>query len=160
GPLLFGPLLLAWGLTMAGLSAGPLLLASRRWLLGALLTLVGLPVAGVLLRGLHDLSRRWAVIVPAGIVLHDPLTIVDPVLLRRQSISRLGPAPAHSGAVDLTQKAPGLALEVDLTEDVQMSLLRPGRRLGEPIKTNQLLITPTRPGDLLEDAGRRRLPVG
>lgn len=160
GSLLFGPLLLAWALVMAGLAAGPLLLASRRWVLGGVLTLVGLPLAGVMLRGMHDLSRRWAVLVPAGVVLHDPLTIVDPVLLRRQTVTRIGPALAGTDALDLTQKAPGLALEISLDEEVALALVRPGKRLGEPVKATNLLFTPTRPGALLAEAGKRRLRVG
>jgi hypothetical protein len=160
GPLLFGPLLLAWALVVAAVVAGPLLLASRRWLPGAILTVAGLPLAGILLRGMHDLSRRWAVLVPAGLVLHDPLTIVDPVLFRRQTVTRMGPALAGTTALDLTQKAPGLALEIALDEEVALALVRPGKRLGEAVKAGNLLFTPTRPGALLAEAGKRRLPVG
>lgn len=160
GPLLFGPLALAWALAVSGLAAGPLLLAAERWVLGAALTVVGLPFAGLLLRGMHDLSRRWAVLVPAGLVLHDPLTVVDPVLLRRQSITRLGPALEGLAALDLTQKAPGLVLEVALGEEVALALVRPGRKLGDAAKATRILLTPTRPGALLDEASRRRLPVG
>jgi hypothetical protein len=160
GPLLFGPLALAWAVAMCGVAAGPLLLAARQWVLGALLTAVGVPLAAVLLRGMHDLSRRWAVMVPAGLVLHDPITVVDPVLVRRQSVTRLGPALEGTTALDLTQKAPGLALEVVLNEEVALALVRPGRRLGEATKARAILLMPTAPGALLEEAGRRRFPVG
>ena len=97
--------------------------------------------------------------VPAGLVLHDPVTVVDPVLLRRQSVVRLGPALAGTDALDLTQKAPGLALEVALSEEVPLALVRPGRRLGESTKASRMLLTPTGPGALLEEARRRRFPV-
>jgi hypothetical protein len=159
GPLLFGPLALAWAVAVCGLSAGPLLLAAGRWVLGSAVTVEGLPHAGVFLRGMHDLSRRWAVMVPAGLVLHDPVTVVDPVLLRRQSVVRLGPALAGTDALDLTQKAPGLAVEVALNEEVPLALVRPGRRLGESTKASRMLLTPTGPGALLEEARRRRFPV-
>ena len=160
GALLFGPLALAWAVAMGGVATGPLLLAARQWVLGGVLTVIGLPLAFVLLRAVHDLSRRWAVIVPAGLVVHDPLTLVDSVLLQRRIVDRIGPAPASTAAQDLTQKAPGLALEIDLREDVDLSLVRPGRRVGEAIKARRLLITPTRPGALLAEARRRRFPVG
>ena len=160
GPLLFGPLALAWTLAVCGLAAGPLLLAARLWFLGAVVTVVGLPVAVLLLRGMHNLSRRWAVMVPAGLVLHDPLTVVDPVLFRRQTVARLGPALEGSGALDLTQKAPGLVIEVALTEEAPLALVRPGQKLGEATKASGILITPTRPGALVEEAGRRRFPLG
>jgi hypothetical protein len=160
GGLLCGPLALAWGLAVAGVAAGPLLLAAGRWVWGAIATIAGLPLAAVLLRGVHDLSRRWAVFVPAGLVLHDPLTVVDPVLLRRPSVTRLVPARRDTTALDLTQRAPGLVLEIDLAEEVPLALVRPGHRLGEPVKASRLLITPTRPGALLEEARRRRFRVG
>ncbi|MDQ4098638.1 MAG: hypothetical protein M3144_12320 [Actinomycetota bacterium] len=160
GGLLCGPLALAWGLAVAGMAAGPLLLAAGRWVWGTVATVVGVPVAAVLLRGVHDLSRRWAVFVPAGLVLHDPLTVVDPVLLRRPSVTRLVVARRGTDAVDLTQRAPGLVLEIQLTEEVPLALVRPGQRLGEPVKASRLLITPTRPGALLEEARRRRFKVG
>jgi hypothetical protein len=160
GSLLAGPLALAWGLAVGGIAAGPLLLAAKQWIWGGLAAAAGLPLAGVMLRGVHDLSRRWLVFVPAGVVVHDPLTVVDPVLLRRQDVARIGPAPAGSSALDLSQKAPGLALEVDLRTEVELALVRPGRRLGEAVKARSLLVTPTRPGALLDEARKRRLPVG
>lgn len=160
GPLLAGPLLLAWALAMAGLSAGPLLLAARQWAGGAAAVVVGLPVAVLLLRSFHNLSRRWTVFVPAGLVLHDPLTLVDPVLFRRQVVARLGPAPrGRDEALDLTQAAPGLALELLLTETVQVTVMRPGRREGRQESTTRLRFTPTRPGAVLDAARSRRIRV-
>jgi hypothetical protein len=160
GPLLFGPLAVAWAATVTGLAAGPLLLAARRWVWGAVLTLVGVPLAALLLRGMHDLSRRWAVMVPAGLVLHDPMTVVDPVLFRRQSVTRLGPALEGTDALDLTQKSPGLALELALDEEAQLALVRPGHKLGPTTKARRILFTPTQPGALLDEAGHRRFPIG
>jgi hypothetical protein len=159
GALLAGPLLLAWAVAVAGLSAGPLLLAAERWVAGGLAVVVGLPVAWVVARSLHNLSRRWAVFVPAGMVLHDPLTLLDPVLLLRATVARVGPAAADTDALDLSQRAPGLALEMDLREDVSFTLIVPGRREGRPAVTSRFLFTPTRPGEVLDEARRRRLPV-
>ncbi|MGH9278185.1 MAG: hypothetical protein ACRD12_08765 [Acidimicrobiales bacterium] len=157
--MLFGPLGVVWALALAGVAVGPLLLAAEQWVLGGFVTVVGAALAYVLFRGIHDLSRRWVVFVPAGIVLHDPVTITDPVLLRRQSIVRVGPAVTGTDALDLSQKAPGLALAIDLSEEAELTRMRPGRREGEPVKATALIVTPTRPGALLEEAGRRRLPV-
>jgi hypothetical protein len=160
GPLLAGPLLVAWAVVVVGLASGPLLLAAHRWVAGGIAVAAGLPVALVLLRSLHALSRRWGVFVPAGFVLHDPLTLADPVLFRRQWIDVLRPAPADSDSLDLTQRAPGLALELVLTEKAELTLVRPGRGLGETGRTARLLFTPTRPGRVLADARARRIPVG
>jgi hypothetical protein len=157
GALLVGPLALAWALAVAGVAAGPLLIAARHWVAGAIALVLGAPVAVVLMRSMHALSRRWAVFVPAGLVLHDPLTLADPVLFPRQSIELLRPAPADSDSLDLTQRAPGLALELLLLDKAQLTLVKPGVRAGEPGRTTRLLFTPTRPGAVLEQARRRRI---
>lgn len=160
GPLLFGPLALAWALAVVGVSAGPLLLAARQWVAGLAALAVGVPIAVVLVRSIHNLSRRWAVFVPAGMVLHDPLTLLDPVLFRRPTVAALRPASVGGEGLDLTQGAPGLALELLLTEPVELTLVKPGRRLGRPETTTRLVFTPTRPGAVVEEARTRRMPVG
>ncbi len=159
GALLAGPLLLAWALTAAGIAAGPLLLAAGQWVAGAVAVAIGFPVAGLLVRSLHNLSRRWAVFVPAGMVLHDPLTLLDPVLLQRATVARLGPAVKGTDALDLSQRAPGLTLEMTLREETSFTVLVPGKREGRPSVTTRFLFTPTRPGAVLDEARRRRLPV-
>lgn len=160
GPLFVGLLPVAWALLVAGIAAGPLLLAAEQWVTGAVAVAAGFPIAAVLLRGLHALSRRWAVLVPAGLVLHDPMTLADPVLFRRNEIEVLHPAPAGSDSLDLTQKAPGLTLELLLREKVPMTLVKPGpRRLDEAGASARLLFTPARPGALLRAAQARRIPV-
>jgi hypothetical protein len=159
GPLLAGLLPLAWALAVVPVPAGVLLFACGRVVLGVVLVVVGLPVAVVLLRSMHALSRRWLVFVPAGVVLHDPLSLADPVLFERRVIEALRLAPADTDALDLTQRAPGLAVELVLTEKVPMTLVRPGRRGGESGASARLMFTPTRPGAVLTEAAARRLPA-
>ncbi|MFP5376941.1 MAG: hypothetical protein ACLGIO_09200 [Acidimicrobiia bacterium] len=158
-PLLVGVLGAVWALALAPLVAGPLLLAARQWVAGALVAGAGGPLSVLLLRAVHGLSRRWLVFVPAGVVLHDHMALADPVLFRRQVVARIGPAPADTGALDLTQAAPGLGVELALTEEVALVRARPGRRLGEAVSTSRILFTPTRPGAVLREAARRGLPV-
>jgi hypothetical protein len=160
GPLLLGPLEVAWAVTIGLPAAAILLLAAKQWVVGASLTVIGVPAAVVAARSLHGLARRWVVFVPAGLVLHDPMTLTDPTLLQRQLIERLRPAPVDSDALDLTQRSPGLALELVLREEVPIMLARPGRSPGEPRTTDRILFTPTRPGQVLQEAQTRRLPVG
>ncbi|HET7487997.1 MAG TPA: hypothetical protein VFJ85_08715 [Acidimicrobiales bacterium] len=158
-PLLLGVLGLAWALAFGPLVAGLLLLAAAVWVAGGVLLALGLPLSWLLLRGMHSLSLRWFVFVPAGVVLHDPIAMADPVLMRRQTVAGLGPAESTTTALDLTQTAPGLAVELALTEPVPMMRVRPGRRQGESVSAARLLFTPTRPGALLEEAAARGLPV-
>jgi hypothetical protein len=160
GALLIGPLAVAWALAVAGVTTGPLLLAARQWVVGGFALVAGVPLAILLTRSMHSLSRRWVVFVPAGLVLHDPITLVDPVLFRRQSVEMLRPAPATSDALDLTQGAPGLALELLLLEAVDLTLLKPGSRAGTPGRSARLLFTPTRPGAVLDHARARRIKTG
>ena len=160
GALLFGILPGAWLLAVATPSAGLFLLASRKWTAGAAVLALGLPLAATLFRSLHSLARRWVVFVPAGMVLHDPLSLTDPVLFRRQVIESLRPAPADSDSLDLTQRAPGLALELLLREESVLMLAEPRNRLGKSVTVDRLLFTPTRPGAVLLEAAGRRVPTG
>jgi len=158
GPLLAGPLPLAWALSLAGIAAGPLLLAAKQWVLGGAVLLVGWPLAGLLLKSIHNLARRWAVFVPAGLVLHDPVVLMDPTLFRRQDITAFRPATAaDTGSYDLSQRAPGLGIHLGLDEMTTITLLKPGRREGTAVHARGLRFTPTRPGAVMEEARRRRL---
>lgn len=159
GPLLLGPLELAWAVVVGAPVGATALLATRRWVAGAILAAVGAAALWFLGRALHGLSRRWVVFVPAGLVLHDPSSLVDPVLFRRQTIAGLGPANAGSDSLDLTQRAMGLALELRLTEKVPMTRVVAGNTRGESGASARLLFTPTRAGAVLGEAAARRIRV-
>jgi hypothetical protein len=161
GALLRGPLPLFWALSVAGIGAGPLLLAARQWVTGGLALLLGWPVAALVLKSLHNLSRRWVVFVPAGMVLHDPMVLMDPMLFPRQDVTALRPAGAvNAGYLDLSQRAPGVGVEMELDEPVTVGLLRPGKREGDSVEASRLRFTPTRPGLVVAEARRRRIAVG
>jgi len=159
--VLSGPAALAWALAAAGVVTGPLLLAAERWVAGAVAVALGFPLAALLARRLHVLSRRWLVFVPAGVVVHDPLTVAEPVLLQRHLVRRVGPAPADAveqGAVDLTGGALGLAVELRTAEPFAIGR-RTGRGSVEVGDVSAVLVTPGRPATTLELAAERRLPV-
>jgi hypothetical protein len=171
GTLLLGPIEIAWVAAVAGLSAGPLLLAAQRWVAGGIATAVGLPVAALAIRALHGLTQRWVVFVPAGLVVHDRMALADPVLLPRRSIVRLGPAPSDTDARDLTVGALGLALEARLRQPVPVVLARLAATddgelagadddAGRAHTTDAVLFTPTQPGEVLREARQRRFAVG
>ncbi len=98
--------------------------------------------------------------VPAGLVLHDPMALTDPVLFSRAGIRRLGPAPADTDALDLTRGALGLALELDVGPDPIELVPLEGRQPLAAVRVEGVLFTPTRPGALLDEATRRRIRVG
>ncbi|MBN2624256.1 MAG: hypothetical protein JXA83_12840 [Acidimicrobiales bacterium] len=155
--LLLGPAELAWAAVAAGVCAGPLLLAARQWVAGAVALAVGAAAAVWGVRVLHALARRWLVFVPAGVVVHDPLTLVEPVLLRRAVVRSFGPAPADTSAVDLTGGASGLALEALLTDPVSVVPVAPRRTPTELKDVTAVLVTPSRPGRVVAEARRRRI---
>lgn len=153
--LLFGPMQLAVVIVGAGVSAGPLLLAAHQWVAGAILVVIGPFAAAVSARSLHGLSRRWLVLVPGGIVVHDPLTLADPVLFPGRALVAVAPAETGAEATDLTQRASGLAVEIRISEPGQIVLLQPGRGEGEIVTTDAVLVTPSRPAELIEAAEER-----
>ena len=157
GPLLLGPLQLAWALVAGGVIVGPLLLGAGAVLPGVITLVAGVALAVLLSRSLHSLSRRFVVFVPAGFVLHDLAALGEPVLFPKQGIEAFRPAPADSDSLDLTMQAPGLALEVILREKIEISRVDPRRRTTQPGATARFLFAPTRPGRVLAEASARHL---
>jgi len=163
--LLMGPIPLAGVVTVAGVAAGPLLLAAHAWVAGVVALVVGWPAAWYAARSLHVLARRWLVFTPAGLVLHDQLAVVEAVLVLRRHLDTIGPALAGTDARDLTVGAAGLALQVTMTEPLGISPTPPRRSPRDrPAVTSEdvdaFLFTPTRPGRVLAGAAARDLPVG
>ena len=148
GTLLLGPVELTWAVTVAAIVAGPLLLAAKAWALGAIAVAAGVvavrfgvvaasavaPMAGVRARG-HRAARsrraRRGAAVPEA----------DGALAR--------PGASDSTATDVTGRALGLVLELQLNE--------PNKIKG--VDTDRLLFSPARPGALLREARERGLPV-
>jgi hypothetical protein len=158
GALLAGPLPLTWAVLVAAALVGPFLLAAEQWVLGGIAVVAGAPAAVITARALHSLSMRWVVLVPAGLVLKDHVTVLDAVLCERRDIEVLHAAPADTDALDLTARSPGIALEVRMAEKVPLTIVVNGKpELG---RSSRFMFTPTRPGALLADAARRRITVG
>lgn len=159
-PLLFGPVPLAIALVAAGVAAGPLLLASQRWISGGVATALGIPAAVLAAHRLHALSRRWVVLVPAGLVVVDPLTLADPTLVRREQIASLHAAgsPPPAGGLDLR-----LGTTTGSVVLVARDPIAFGRRSGrataalEPVTA--VVLAPLRPAGLLAAAAARRIPT-
>ena len=149
GTLLLGPVELTWAVTVAGLVAGPLLLAAKAWMAGVVALAAGVAAAWFGVRALHRLSRRWLVFVPAGIVLHDPVVLGEALLFPKNMVVSLAPASRDSTATDVTGRALGLVLEVQLNETSKV----------KEVETDRLLFSPARPGAALREARERGLPV-
>ena len=155
---LLGLAVVTWVLVAAGATVGPLLLAARQWVLGGVLTVVGAAAVVVGTRSLHGLSRRWLVLVPSGVVVHDPVGRPESVMAPRPLVVRLGPAPADSDAVDLTLGASGLALELETSEPLPVTVRTSARDLGTEPAT-RVVFAVGRPAAVLAEATERKLPV-
>jgi hypothetical protein len=134
-PLLFGPIPIA--LAIIGLTiVSVLVLAGGAVFLGVIGTAVGALLSLVAVRALHPMARRWAVLVPAGIAIVDPMTLIDPVLVRREAIANLHLVPGATvpGALDLRLGAIKGGVELELSDEVTF-----GRRRG---RINAKLVAP------------------
>ena len=158
--LLLGPIPVAGALLAAAPIAGPLLLASKSWVVGGVCLVGGVAIALVVARALYAQCRRFLVFVPAGLVVHDFDVLREPVLFKKQTLELLRAAPAESDSLDLTANASGLALEVLLTEKVEITKVKNSRDTGETGRTARFLLVPTLPGRLLKTAAARGLRVG
>jgi hypothetical protein len=158
-PLLAGPVPLAVLLVLAGGAAGPLLLADGRVVAGVVVTALGLPIAALLARSLHVLSKRWLVFVPAGLVVVDPLTLLDPVLMPQEGIAAVGEVAvlqAADAVLDLRLGTLGHAFAVELTQPVGFGR-RQGRRGARVVDASTVLTTPLRPRAVVSVAHDRHL---
>jgi len=152
--------LVTWMVWAPCLVAGPVLLADGTWLPGVVCTVVAM--AGIVLLGPRwdRLSQRWFVLVPAGIVVRDPVVLADTFPLRKNQISSLHLAAADTRAADLTGPASGYALEVVTSESVTtVFAFTPAEPNGKAIHLSAFLVAPSRPGGALRAAAERGLPV-
>ncbi len=160
-PLLLGPVPLAVLAVAAGIASGPLLIADDKVVLGAIVLVVGFAVAAFLARSLHALSRRWVVLVPAGVVVVDPLILLEPALMLREDITRLTrtePGPRLADALDLRLGSTARSVTILLREPATFGRRR-GRTGGLLVGTDVVLVAPVLRDALLVAADRRRIPT-
>ena len=158
-PLLLGPLPVAVVVAGLGAVSGPLLLADGRYVAGALATILGIPVAALLVRALHPLACRWLVLVPAGIAIADPLTLTEPVLVRREHIARLRRTAAAAfppDGLDLRLGTLGGGISMELSEPVEFGRRR-GRRNAEIVEPRMLAVAVVRADAAVAQARGRRI---
>ncbi len=152
--------IVTWALWAPALVSGPLLLAARSWIAGAVLCALAVGGAVLLAPRWHRLSLRWFVLVPAGVVVHDPVVLADTFPLRTAQIGSIQLASADTEAADLTGPASGYAVEISTTESVTaVFAFTPAEPNGRAIHLRSFLIAPSRPGRALRSAKARGLPV-
>jgi len=161
--LYFAPIPLARALVAVGIAAGPLLLADGATVAGLVSIVLGWPLAAIAARALHALARRWVVLVPAGVVVVDGMTIADPVLFVRQHLRALravdATVPIPTGALDLRLGASwgSIMFELDGSADLVRSAGR--GRTQETLQPDAILVAVAARRALLDAAAQRRVRV-
>ncbi len=79
-----------WAVWVAALLTAPLALAAGSIVLGVVAVVVAVAATWLFPRRWHQLSRRWLVVVPAGVVVHDPVVLADTLMLPRRLIAAVG----------------------------------------------------------------------
>ncbi|HWW45638.1 MAG TPA: hypothetical protein VN180_11255 [Acidimicrobiia bacterium] len=160
-PALFlGPLPVVRAVVVAGVVVGPLLLAGTHYLAGGIAVAVGLPLALLAGRALHRLSRRWLVLVPAGVVVVDRMSLVENTLFPREHIELLRSFAADESpgtALDLRMGATLGSLLATFDEPAELVLAaRPGKD-ARTVNAPAMVIAVARRAEVLAGAARRRV---
>ena len=149
-----------WVIWAPALLLGPILIAVKNPFGGGILTLLAVAGIVLLVPKWHRLSRRWLVLVPAGLVVHDPVVLADTLMVRTNQLAGMRLAPADTEAADLTGPASGFAIEVQASETVTtVFAFTPQEPNGRAIHMTGFLISPSRPGEALRTAAARGIPV-
>lgn len=91
--------------------------------------------------------------------LVDDMAVADPVLFRRRDVTRIGPAPADTTALDLSVGSTGLIVQIDVDPVLSVVPVAGRGAETEAREARSVLIAPSRPGALLAHADERRLAV-
>ena len=159
-PLLI-PMVVSWLVTAAAAFSAIVLLANRIWIVGAVLLAIALAASRLVAPRFHQLARRWLVVVPVGLVVHDPMMLSENTLFRLTQLAAVRLAPAGTEAADLTGGTAGVAVEIVLHQ--MDTIVKTGTRdnpTGTALHVLSILVSPTRPGQAVQAAAARRIPVG
>jgi hypothetical protein len=152
----------SWLLTATALVVAPVAWAAAAWLPAIAATAVAGAGLFVLPIRWHQLSRRWFVIVPAGVVVHDPVVLNDTLMMPSRTVASVAldeQGAASQTAADLTGPTPGLRVEIVLVEPTTaVFAATPAEPTGRAIHLTALVISPTRPGSVIRALRARGYP--
>jgi len=155
------PMLLVWSVWCTVLLVATLELAAGHWFVGVALAALAGALGWLLAKRLHHFSRRWLVVVPAGLVVHDAVTLGETLMVQRGNVVMAHLAPADTQAADLTGPAAGHALEIVL-RDMELVVLAASveEPKGKALHVQSILVAPSRPGRALHALAEGKIPVG
>ncbi len=145
------PMATSWVLWCATVLGSILLLRDHRWALGVVVTAVAGALTWLLAGRFNRLSNRWLVLVPAGVVVRDPLVLGETLMVQRHNLAGVQLALDDTRAADLTGPAAGNAVEVAVHEVVLAVFPSSAEHpTGRAIHVQSFLVSPTRPGRVLQ----------
>jgi hypothetical protein len=153
---------LTWIVASSVAVLAPMAWAARWWVAAPILTVAAVGAALLLPGRWHQLSRRWLVLVPAGVVVHDPVVLADTLMMPKATIAAIGiddTRAAAERAADLTGPVPGVGVEIRLAEAATAVVAGRDRPNGTAIHLTACVVAPSRPGAFLHSAARRGLPI-
>ena len=155
------PILLVWSVWCTVLLSAVLEIGAGHWVVGGVLATLAGTLGWLLAQRLHRFSRRWLVVVPAGIVVHDAVTLGETLMVQRRNVVLAHLAPADTQAADLTGPAAGHALEIVL-RDMELVVLAGTAKdpKGKALHVQSILVAPSRPGRALNALAEGKIPVG
>jgi hypothetical protein len=160
--LFLGPLPLARAVVVVCIAAPPLLIADGSIPFGVVTAVIAVVLLFLLGRALFGLAGRFAVIVPAGFVVVDRMTLADPVLFPRERVVAIGPAPparAPADVVDLRVGATLGSLFARFDEPAVLVRRAGARRGGDTVNADEIRVALVRRTGFLEVAADRNLRV-
>jgi hypothetical protein len=150
------PMVLAGALWAGATIAAPLLLATGQWVIGVITAVIAVLLTIGVVPRFDLLGRRWLVLVPAGLVVHDPVVLGETLMIPRSDVDGIELALADTDAADFTGPAAGHAVEISLTSMTD-ALLAPTKKAprGTALHVRSFIVAPTRPGAVLRAAQSR-----
>jgi hypothetical protein len=155
------PAFLLWLVWCAATLSAVVLLCNHRWVLGVALAVAAAALTWLVFTRQSRLSNRWLVLVPAGVVVRDPLVLGETLMVQRTNLATAHLAPADSEAADLSGPAGGVPVEVVVRD--MITALFPASKdhpRGRAIHVQSFLVCPVRPGRALQAMADAHLRVG
>lgn len=154
------PMAVFWALWCAAVVGAVCAFSTRSIVWGVVFALAAAALSWLLGMRFHRLSRRWLVLVPAGLVVHDHMTLGETLMVQRPNVALARLALADTQAADLTGPAAGHAVEVTVREMV-LAVLPSTREnpKGKALHVASFLVAPSRPGRALTAMAATKLPV-
>ncbi|MBJ69176.1 MAG: hypothetical protein CL463_04660 [Acidimicrobiaceae bacterium] len=95
--------------------------------------------------------------VPAGVVVHDPLLLSDPFLVKRNGIRSIHLALVGSNAEDLTMSSLGHSIEVELNQEAEIAVRKGSKAESTILNVSSFTVSASLLSSVFSEAQRRAI---